>query len=398
LENDAVWVGHPLLGLITEICIDGAGLGCLYLLVASIAVLRFPRALRAAHESTVNDPPASVTILKPLHGAEPDLPGRLTSFCRQDYPGSVQLLCGVHDCSDPAAEAVGLVKRRNPDSEVGLIVDPSEYGSNRKVSNLANMLSAARYDVLIISDSDIAVEPDYLARIVSELRKPDVGCVTCLYHGVPGPGRWSRQAALAINSHFLPNAVFALSLRLARPCFGSTIAIRRSMLTRIGGFRAFFDSLADDFAIGDAVRAAGFSIAVPPVAVGHVCFHDRLKSMLANEIRTARTIRTIDPIGYVGAILTHPFPLALIAAGLDGQRAIPLAAFALCCRLVLCLAVEHSFNAQRQSYWQIPARDLLSFWVYLGGLFGATVEWRGHSYRVDADGKLFADQNNTLTL
>lgn len=392
-----MWVGHPLLGLITEICIDGAGLGCFYLLVASIAVLRFPRALRAAHESAVNDPPASVTILKPLHGAEPDLPGRLASFCRQDYQGSVQLLCGVHDCTDPAVEAVGLVKQRNPDSEVGLIADSSEHGSNRKVSNLANMLSAAHYDVLIISDSDIAVDPDYLARIVSELRKPDVGCVTCLYYGVPGPGRWSRQAALAINSHFLPNAVFALSLRLARPCFGSTIAMRRSTLTRIGGFRAFFDSLADDFAIGDAVRAAGFTIAVAPVAVGHVCFHDRLKSMLANEIRTARTIRTIDPIGYVGAILTHPFPLALIAAGLDGDRAIPLAAFALCCRLVLCLAVEHSFNAQRHSYWQIPARDLLSFWVYLAGLFGATVEWRGHNYRVDADGKLFADQNNTLT-
>src|SRR6185437_1563294 len=186
-------------------------------------------------------PSASVTILKPLHGAEPDLPIRLTSFCQQDYGGSVQLLCGVHDSTDPAVEAVGLAKRRNPDSEIGLVADPSEYGSNRKVSNLANMLSAARYDVLVISDSDIAVGPDYLTSIVSELRKPDVGCVTCLYHGMPGPGRWSRQAAFAINSHFLPNAVFGLTMRLAHPCFGSTIAMRRSMLARLGGFRAFSD-------------------------------------------------------------------------------------------------------------------------------------------------------------
>jgi ceramide glucosyltransferase len=390
-----VWAGHPLLALITEVCIDGAGLGCLYLLVASIAVLRFPRALRAAHESAVQGPPpASITILKPLHGAEPDLPRRLTSFCRQDYRGPVQLLCGVHDCTDPAVEAVGLAKRCNPNSEIGLVADPSEHGSNRKVSNLANMVSAARYDVLVVSDSDIAVGPDYLTRIVSELRQPDVGCVTCLYHGMAGPGRWSRQAALAINSHFLPNVVFALSMRLAHPCFGSTIAMRRSMLARLGGFRAFRDCLADDFAIGEAVRAAGFTVAIPPVSIGHLCFHDRLRSMLGNEIRTARTIRTLDPIGYVGAILSHPFPLALIAAGIEGGRAIPLAVFALCCRAVLCLSVEHSFNVPRQPYWQIPARDLLSFWVYVAGLFGATVEWRGHSYRVDEDGKLFADQNN----
>ncbi|HEX5507672.1 MAG TPA: bacteriohopanetetrol glucosamine biosynthesis glycosyltransferase HpnI [Pseudolabrys sp.] len=382
-------VEYPLLRLFSDLCLDGAALGCAYLMVAWVAVLRFPRDRRAI-------PPAfpPVTIMKPLHGSEPNLPRRLASFCRQDYAAAVQVVCGVNDGADCAVQAVDLVRRHNPATQISLIADSSECGSNRKISNLANMLPAAKYDVLVISDSDIEVGSSYLANVVSELQAPDVDGVTCLYHGVAGPGRWSRYAALAVNSHFLPNVVVALTFHLAKPCFGSTIAMRRNTLARLGGFRAFSGCLADDYAIGEALRSDGSVVAVPSFSVGHVCFHDRLKSLLAHELRTARTIRSIDPLGHAGSVLTHPLPLALIAAMLDSGHAMPLAVFALCCRIALCRAVEQSFAVPRQRYWQIPLCDVLAFTVFLASFFGGTITWRGHSYRVGADGKLFADQNS----
>ncbi|HET7849296.1 MAG TPA: bacteriohopanetetrol glucosamine biosynthesis glycosyltransferase HpnI [Pseudolabrys sp.] len=382
-------VEYPLLRLVSDFCLDGAALGCAYLVVASVVVLRFPRARKRPLQSA-----APVTILKPLHGSEPDLPQRLASFCRQDYGAPVQIVCGVSDCSDAAVQAVDIARRQNPATPMTLIAESSQCGSNRKISNLANMLPAASHDVLVISDSDIDVGPHYLVNVVSELQAPDVDGVTCLYHGVAGMGRWSDQAALAINSHFLPNAVVGLTFRLAKPCFGSTIAMRRSTLSRLGGFRAFSDCLADDFAIGEALRLHGAVVAIPPFSVGHVCFHDSLKSLFAHELRTARTIRSIDPIGHAGTILTHPFPLALAAALLGAGDAMSLLAFALCCRIVLCRAVEHAFAVPRQRYWQIPVCDLLSFGVFVASFFGGTITWRGHSYRVGADGKLAADQNS----
>lgn len=381
---------HQLLPLTSDFLFACAGLGCIYLLMASVVILRFshrPMPLRG--------PAPPVTVLKPLHGAEPGLPDRLASFCRQDYEGPVQVVCGIGAPSDAAAAAVETVKANDPQAPITLVVDRREHGSNRKMSNLVNMLPEARHDIIVISDSDIEVGSSYLSGVISELRKPDIGGVTCIYHGVAGPGRWSRLNALAINSHFLPNAIVALSFHLARPCFGSTIALRRDTLARLGGFRNFTDCLADDFAIGDSLRALGFAVAVPPFSVGHLCFHDRLQSMLAHELRVAKTIRNISPVGYLGTLITHPFPLAMIAVLLGRDHAVELAGLALGCRIVVCWAVDHSFQLPSQSYWQIPLRDCLSFVVFVASFFGSTVTWRGRTYRISSDGRLFAEQESS---
>jgi ceramide glucosyltransferase len=201
------------------------------------------------------------------------------------------------------------------------------------------------------------------------------------------------MAALGINSHFLPNAVTAIQFGLAKPCFGSTIALRRDTLSRIGGFAAFADCLADDYAIGEAIRSAGYQIAIPETSVGHLCFHDSLRSLLARELRAARTIKTIDPIGFLGAFIAHPFPLALIGALSGSHDALLLAAIAIGCRLVLCLCVEQAFGLQRQPLWLIPLRDVLSFAIYISSYFGATVTWRDFNYRITSDGRLIAHRN-----
>ncbi|MGB6535275.1 MAG: bacteriohopanetetrol glucosamine biosynthesis glycosyltransferase HpnI, partial [Xanthobacteraceae bacterium] len=369
-----------------DVCLAGAFVGCLLMLVESAFVLGF-----RAQSSTAGGTEPPVTILKPLHGAEPGLQTRLAAFCQQDYGGAVQVLCGAGDAASPAVPAVRGMQREHPDQGIELHVDSRRYGSNRKVSNLINMLPRARHDILMISDSDIVVQPGYLHAIAALLARPRVGAVTCLYHGIGGDGLWSRLSALAINTHFLPQAITGLAVRVTKPCFGATIAMRRSMLERIGGFVPFADELADDYAIGLAVRATGSDVITAPFLVGHRCFEGSLRQLMRHQIRVARTIKNIDPIGYAGTIITHPWPLALLGM-LSGSTAAALVAVAaLASRVALCRCVERRFGLPRENVWLLPLQDLIAFAVYVTSYFGATVHWRGANYRVAADGALIEE-------
>jgi ceramide glucosyltransferase len=369
-----------------DICLAAAFVGCLLMLFESAFVLGF---LGQAPVADGAEP--AVTVLKPLEGAEPGLQARLEAFCRQDYGGSIQVLCGARDAAAPAVPAVRGMQRQDPDQGIELHVDSRRYGSNRKVSNLINMLPRARHDVIVLSDSDIVVQPGYLRAVAALLARPDVGAVTCLYHGIGGDGLWSRLSALAINTHFLPQAITGLAVKVTKPCFGATIAMRRSTLERIGGFAPFADELADDYAIGLAVHAAGKDVITASFLVGHRCFEGSLRQLMRHQIRVARTIKNIDPIGYAGTIITHPWPLALLGM-LSGSTAAALVAVAaLASRVALCRCVERRFGLRRENAWLIPLQDIFAFAVYVTSYFGATVHWRGADYRVAADGTLIEE-------
>jgi ceramide glucosyltransferase len=370
-----------------SICLAVAFVGCIFTLVEAAFVVGF-----SDKEPARTDAEPAVTVLKPLHGAEPDLADRLAALCRQHYGGPVQVVCGAQGDLAPATAAVGEVNSKFPD-RIELVADQRSHGANGKVSNLINMLPRARYDTIVLSDSDIVVERDYLRRVVALVGGPDVGAVTCLYYGIGGAGLWSRISALATNSHFLPQAITALGLRLGKPCCGATIALRRSMLDRIGGFHAFADVLADDYAIGVAVRAAGYEVKAAPFLVGHRCFEGSLREFMRHQIRVARTIRSIDPIGYAGTILTHPLPLALLGMLSGGITATLLTVAVLASRVTLCRCVERRFGLPRQSYWLIPLQDVLVFGVYVASFFGATVHWQGVDFRVAEDGTLIEEQD-----
>jgi ceramide glucosyltransferase len=375
--------------ILSHVCIAAAGLGCIYLLVTSVAVLRFPRRRPSAFMRR----PEPVTILKPLRNAEPNLLARLASFCRQDFAAPMQIICGIRDQGDPAVAVVHELAKSWPGVELN--IDASDYGANPKVSNLCGMIRLAAHDVVVIADSDIEVGPNYLASIVSELQAPGIGAVTCLYHGTSDGSFWSRLGALGINAHFLPNVVLALTFDLTRPCFGSTLALRRDTLERIGGIGSFADCLADDFAIGQAVRDAGYKVAIPSFSVGHACCDSSLATLLGHELRAARTIRSIEPLGYIGALIAHPFPFAVVAGLLGSADAWLLALVALGCRGVLCLCVETAFELARPNYILIPLRELLSFTIHLAGLFGKTVSWRGSTYSITCDGRMIAQRDQT---
>ena len=369
------------------ICLAVAFLGCIFTLVEAAFVVGFSdkEPARPATEP-------AVTVLKPLHGAEPDLADRLAALCRQHYGGPVQVVCGAQGDLAPATAAVAEVDGKFPD-RIELVADQRSHGANGKVSNLINMLPRAHNDIIVLSDSDIVVERDYLRRVVALLCASDAGAVTCLYYGTGGDGLWSRVSALATNSHFLPQAITALGLRLGKPCCGATIALRRSMLDRIGGFHAFADVLADDYAIGVAVRAAGYEVKAAPFLVGHRCFEGSLREFMRHQIRVARTIRSIDPIGYAGTILTHPLPLALLGMLSGGITATLLTVAVLASRVMLCRCVERRFGLPRQSYLLIPLQDILVFSVYVASFFGARVHWQGVDFRVAEDGTLIEEQD-----
>jgi ceramide glucosyltransferase len=367
------------------ICTALAIVGAAYLVFAAALV----RKLKVGAAPALKSAPG-VTILKPLCGAEPGLATNLASFCVQAYPGPVQIVFGVSEVSDAAAAVVPQLATKFPQADIELVVGTYLHGANRKISNLMHMVSRARHELIVLSDSDINVDHTYLRQVVAALAEPGVGLVTCLYRGTSDAGLASRLAAMAINHHFLPNVLVALRLGLAQPCFGSTIALKAATLDRIGGFGPFANQLADDYAIGKAVRDLGFRVAVPPLLVEHTCFGQTWSELVGRETRWARTVRLIDPAGHIGSIITHPLPFALAAAALEGFGATELGiiALVLVCRVLAPLQIGRESASREFSLWLTPLRDLLSFVIFLTSLLPGSIAWRGQRYSVRSNGTL----------
>ncbi|CCD91561.1 Hopanoid biosynthesis associated glycosyl transferase protein HpnI precursor [Bradyrhizobium sp. ORS 375] len=376
----------PHFHIVADLCLAGASLGILYNCFAAGAVLWFfgqsSEPSRNMHASR------TVTILKPIHGSEPGLYKRLSTLCRQNYADSIQIVAGVQSPADHGAHVVRLLKRLYPDQRIDLVVDERCQGTNRKVANLANMESAITHDTVILSDSDIVVGPNFVADTTAALECPTNGAVTCLYYGMAERGLWGRLSALSINSAFLPNAVVALVCGAATPCFGSAIAMHRDVLQRIGGFQAFCDDLADDYAVGQAVRALGLEVIVPPWAVGHVCFERSFSAYWQHQLRVHRTIRSVDPVGYGGLIFMQPLMLSLLAGLLGSAYPLLLVAIAVASRLVLATTVARTLRLEGRERRHIVLHDLIMAAVFVAAFFGTSVAWRGHRYRILENGTL----------
>lgn len=369
----------------------GSACGCLFLIAAAWLVPSFARPAPIARTAA-----PAVTILKPLHGDEFGLFDNLASFCKQNYSGPVQIIFGVASADDPSIGVVERLRTEFPTCTFELVVDPRNAGSNPKVANLINMSARIAHDIIVIADSDIRVEADYLSRVVQAVQETG-GAVTCPYYGMATGGLWSDLSRLMIDSHFLPSVLVSARFKLARPCLGSTIALQRRSLDAIGGFAAVADCLADDYAIGAALAKRGEPVSVLPFAVGHACSERSLRELWSHELRWALTIRTIDFWRYAGLVLTHPLPLALIALGLGGATAGAwLALAAVACRLWVVLAVERSYGVPAHPYWLIPLRDLLSLAVFVTGFVARDVRWKGRRFKLLSEGTLMSQQGSPL--
>ena len=355
-----------------------------YLVGTAVAAVRFAR------RATPSGPePPPVSLLKPLHGAEPGLYENLRSFAQQDYP-VVQMVLGVNDANDGALPVAQALIRDLPASDIALVLDPPVRGSNLKVANLENMLAAARHDILVISDSDMRVDRRYLGAVTAPLHDPRTGLVTCLYEGVSTGGIWSELGALHINFGFLPSALVAAELGIGHGCFGATVAVRRETLERIGGLARLRDELADDRRIGDAVRAQGLAVLLSRYVVEARVSELSFTSLWQHELRWARTVRAITPAGFAGSVLTHPVALAALAAAASRFGLTPAILLVLSCllRWASALVIAGALAFTTAGLWLLPVRDALSFAVFVASFFGRRVCWRDQLFHVDASGRM----------
>ena len=364
-----------------------AVVGIAYQLIALAAVWRFFAA--TAPRGTGSEP---VTLLKPLHGAEPRLVDNLASFLEQVYAGPVQMVCGVGDPDDSALAAVAEARNRYPQSEIAISTGPRWQAVNAKIGNILAMMPLAEHDVLVLSDSDMAVQRDYLAKLLGALEQPGIGAVTCLYIGRGDAGFWSRISAAAMSCTGLPNMVMALATSIAQPCLGSTIAIRRETLAAIGGFECFADVLADDYAIGEAVAELGLKVAVPPMVLTHACAHRSFAELWHQHLRWAATIRGVAPMRHAGSGVTHALAFSVLASLLLPSTFAWLIAAALAARLGMALTVNRIAGVRNRFILLLPLADMLEFAVFIASLFARKIDWRGSRLRIMGQGRI-ADRN-----
>ena len=348
----------------------------LFSILSAWRFLRQPRATPGFH------PP--VSILKPVRGADPNTYECFRSHCLLDYP-EYEIIFGVHDPDDPAVPLIERLKQEFPQRRIELLVCPRPLGTNRKVSNLIQMLPAARYDHLLVNDGDIRVPPDYLQRIMAPLADAKVGLVTALYRAVAGSTLGSKLEALSISDFASAVLVSYGSRRHFHYGFGSTLAFPRRVLEQVGGFEALADYLADDHQLGTLIAHAGYGIVVSDLVVETILPDYSLRDFWDHQLRWARTVRDASPRGNLGLALVFGVQWAAVAviAATGAVWALALLAVAygarIAAQLVTALGVCHD-SATLRRLWLLPLRDLQALLVWAAAFAGRTVVWRGDRF------------------
>jgi ceramide glucosyltransferase len=368
----------------------------LFAIIAAQVFLAFGRTPIAAFAP-------GVSILKSLKGLDPGILDAFRSHCRQTYAGEFEILFGVSSLDDPAVSVVHQLQAEFPDRAIRLIECPARLGSNGKVSTLAQLAPQARYEFLIVNDSDITVTPHYLERVMAHFApaKPQpghapaksVGLVTTLYRGRAHGTLGSHLESLGIATDFMPSVLVARMIEGGlRYGLGSTLAVSREALQQIGGFEALVDHLADDYELGERTYNAGYRVAlssevvetsVPAYAWSGFCDH---------QLRWLRTVRDARPGGYAGLLFTQGFTLALLNVVASGISPVSLWVLALSFFLRLTLAMtvgaqvlgDHSVLP---TLWLLPMRDLVATGLWIAGFAGNDIVWRGERFQV-REGKL----------
>ncbi|HEU5451717.1 MAG TPA: bacteriohopanetetrol glucosamine biosynthesis glycosyltransferase HpnI [Terriglobales bacterium] len=364
----------------------GAVCGCVYSLLGWWAARDFLRSRPAPSDFA---PP--VTILKPLKGADPGMYDSFRSHCLQDYP-EYELIFGVDNAEDAAAAEVRRLQQEFPQRAIRLVVCEQLLGANVKVSNLAQMLPHARYPHLLVNDSDIRVEPDYLRSVMRHFADPQVGMVTCLYRGVGGGSLGATLEALGISTDFAAGVLTARWLEGIRFGLGSTLAFSRAALQAIGGFEPLLDYLADDYELGARIAQSGRGVVLADAVVEHRLPPYTMDGFVAHQLRWNRAIRDSRPRGYAGLALTFALPWAMLALLLSwgATWAWVVLADAAVMRLLVSWTVGRSVLRDRhlaRSLWLLPLRDAVAMALWAGGFAGQRIVWRGRQFLLQ-NGKL----------
>jgi ceramide glucosyltransferase len=334
-----------------------------------------------------------VSILKPVKGVDPQMYAGLVSHCRQQYAGNFEILFGVSSMADPAVSEIERLRAEFPDCAIRLVECRERLGTSGKVSNLVQMLREARYEHVLINDSDIYVSPFYLARVMASFADASVGMVTAPYIGRTaerGSGRtlWSRLEALGISTDFLPGVLTARKLEHGiRFGLGSTLAMSRTALAKAGGLEPLTEYLADDYEMGARIAAAGYRVELASEVVETTVPAYGFRGFCDHQLRWARSTRDSRKLGYVGLGITYALPWALMTCVASGFAlwSFSLLSVVVLARVAVALSVGVGILRDGQvlrDLWLLPLRDFfgLGFWAW--SFADDTVVWRGERFHL----------------
>ena len=328
---------------------------------------------------------APISVLKPLAGVDEGLRTNLRSFYTQNHP-EFELLFAVREATDPAVQVVEALRAEFPARATRLIVTGEPPYPNAKVFSLERMLARAQYDLLVMSDSDIRVDPGFLASIAAEFNDEYVALATCPYRAVAGPSVWSRMEADGMNTDFLAGLLVARMIEGVKFAVGPTVAARKSALQAIGGFPVLKDYLAEDFVMGKFAAEAGVGVILSHSIVEHRIGSQGFGANAAHRLRWVRSTRRSRPLGYLGQLFTYPLPLGVIVWGLH-PRWWPALILACAFRFLAAWSTSVSVLQSPPNWLLLPVQDVLNFLFHLAGFFGNTIVWRGRRYYLYPDGR-----------
>ena len=328
---------------------------------------------------------APLSVLKPLAGIDEGLEDNLRTFFAQDYP-AFEILFAVRAADDPAVAVVQALQKEFPALPSRVVVTGEPPYPNAKVFSLDRMLTESHHDLLVMSDSDIRVAPDFLKSVAAEFNDPNVALATCPYRAVAGESFWSSLEAAGNNTEFLAGLLVARMLEGVKFAVGPTVVARKPVLAAIGGFDALKDYLAEDFTTGKFAAEAGFGVILSRNVVEHRIGSQGWRANVAHRIRWVRSTRRSRPLGYIGQVFTYPLPLALLLCAVKPAwweaivAALVFSAIADWCTAVWVLRA-------RPRWLLLPFEQTVSFFYWLAGFFGNTIVWRGRRYYLYSDGR-----------
>ncbi len=368
-------------------------IGTLYSLLCVLALIRFRTLpLQPSAERFSTWPP--VTVLKPVHGLEKHQRENLRSTCLQDYP-EFQVVFSVQELNDPAIPLLREIQREFGENRVTVAIENKRAGSNGKINNMIGGLLHARHDVLVISDSDVCLRPDYLKTIVAPLADPSVGCVCTLYK-VAFAERWYEKVELlTLNADLMEHMVFAHVTGASKFCLGASAALRRSTLEAVGGLEGLADYLVEDYELGRRIWSKGGKVLVLPYFVDTVVDLRRPGQWWSHQVYWDQNHRSARHLAYLATVVIRSVPFALLYALTRGFDPVGLTVLAMVLgiRQATCWAFLGWGLRDREglrSLWLLPFRDIAGLASWFLAYTKRTTIWRGNKFVLTRDGRLVA--------
>jgi ceramide glucosyltransferase len=386
--------------ILLAIAIFGTLTSTAFLVLALVGSWRFARKRTQFQSAPAYFPP--VSVLKPVHGLEPNLEENLESFFRQDFPNFELIFCARH-ANDPGLQTAQRLSNKYPNVKVRIFTCGEPPWTNAKLFSLEKMWKEAAHDLFVVSDSDVRVSRDYLREIIKPLADPKVGMTTCIYRGLPAGGFWTELEAFGYSVEMTSGVVVADMLEGMKFALGPTMVVRRECVEALGGFGFMADYCADDYILGNRVAESGREVVLSHHVIDHMVFHHSFLNSMRHQVRWMRSTRFSRPKGHLGTVLTYAMPYGVLGwiAGLASGHAVlgwALLGAAFLNRVIQSIAAGYYVAGDGKALthaFLYPIRDLLGVFLWMGSYLSAKIHWRGEIYRLSTGGLMLRSEKPT---